>query len=169
MNSIFLSARPAGRKFVIPMCLFSASVVSHNLLLRVTGSFFLRLRRCAREDWNFRGCLCTHLRPAQSENIGRPAHGKANCSWPLPECSLGTLLQEQRGKSQVGSYRVEDGSSANGKAYAGHSRKVARTEPQSIFTVMRDVRNSGRLENCLVSTTHCSMRVSWDPSDRSCT
>jgi hypothetical protein len=145
MNIIFLSARPAGQKFVIPMYLFSASVVSHSLLLGVTGSFFLRLRRCAREDWNFRECLCTHLRPAESEDIGRPAHWKANCSWPLPECPLGTLLQEQRGKSQVDSYHVEDGSSANGNVYAGHGRRVARTEPQSTLEVMRDVRNSGRL------------------------
>jgi hypothetical protein len=37
-------------------------------------------------------------------------------------------------KSQVGSYHIEDGGSANGKAYAGHSRKVARIEAQPIFT-----------------------------------
>jgi hypothetical protein len=66
----------------------------------------------------------------------------------------------------VGSYRVEDGSSANGKADAGHSENVARTEPQSTLAVMSNVKNSGRLESCLASTTHCSMRVLWDPSDK---
>ena len=65
----------------------------------------------------------THLRRAESEDIGRPAHGKAN-----------VFLVTAEWKSQVGPCHIEDGGGANGKAYAGHSRKVARIAAQPIFT-----------------------------------